>query len=371
MQPKYEVAHVLDGLDAGIEGLGLNGWQLRTLWALGRCRTAAMGGHVDTCDACGNISISYNSCRNRHCPKCQGHKREEWIQAREADLLPVPYFHVVFTLPNALNGLALEHPKWVYDSLFAAAWQTLETFGKNKGLQLGMISILHTWGQSLSLHPHLHCIVPGGGVDKNGKWQNIRADGKFLFAVKALSKVFRAKYVAELSKKLEIGKPLRQVLFAQNWIVYAKRPFGSPKAVVEYLGRYTHKIAISNHRIQQVDAESVSFSYKDYRQNGLKKSMRLSHREFVRRFAQHILPKQFVRIRHYGFLSSTWKRVKFKQLRECFKLKPAEASASKTLLRKCHCCGEGNLVTIATFNGRGPPAEYMGVCQNLTPHSVG
>lgn len=156
-------------------------------------------------------------------------------RAREADLLPVPYFHVVFTLPNALNGLALEHPKWVYDSLFAAAWQTLETFGKNKGLQLGMISILHTWGRSLSLHPHLHCIVPGGGVDKNGKWQNIRADGKFLFAVKALSKVFRAKYVAELSKRLEIGKPLRQVLFAQNWIVYAKRPFGSPKAVVEYL----------------------------------------------------------------------------------------------------------------------------------------
>ena len=330
-----------------------------------------MGGHIDACDACSNISISYNSCRNRHCPKCQGHKREEWIQAREADLLPVPYFHVVFTLPDALNELALKHPKDVYDSLFAAAWQTLETFGMNKGLQMGMISILHTWGQSLSLHPHLHCIVPGGGVDAKGNWHNLRADGKFLFAVKAMSKVFRAKYIAELSKKLEIDKATREALFKKNWIVYAKRPFGSPKSVVEYLGRYTHKVAISNHRIRQVDDECVRFSYKDYRQNGLKKSITLTHSEFIRRFTQHILPKRFVRIRHFGFLSSTWKRVKFKKLREHFKLKPAEASEPKTLLRKCRCCKVGNLVTIATFDGRGTPSEYLGVGQNLTLHSVG
>ncbi len=301
-------------------------------------------------------------------PKCQGHKREEWIQAREADLLPVPYFHVVFTLPSELNEQALHKPKEVYDSLFAASWQTLETFGKKKGLQLGMITVLHTWGQNLSLHPHLHCIVPGGGVDKEGNWHNLRADGKFLFPVRALSKVFRAKYVADLSQKLEIDKATRQAPFKKDWIVYAKRPFGSPKSVIEYLGRYTHKVAISNHRIQQVDAENVTFTYKDYRQKGLKKSMTLSHDEFIRRFSQHILPKRFVRIRHFGVLSSTLKREKFKQIREQFKLKPAEPAAPKTLLRKCQCCKVGNLVTIAAFDGRGPPVEYLGVGQNLVPH---
>lgn len=363
MQPRWEVAHVLGRLGDGIEDLGLNGWQLRTLRAIQHCRTSIMGGHVDACDACGHITISYNSCRNRHCPKCQGHKREEWVQAREVDLLPVPYFHVVFTLPSELNPLALHHPKLVYDSLFGAAWQTLETFGKQKGLQMGMIAVLHTWGQNLSLHPHLHCIVPGGGVDKKGNWQNLRADGKFLFAVKALSKVFRAKYISELNKKLEIDKATREALFKKNWVVYSKRPFGSPKSVVEYLGRYTHKVAISNHRIQQVDEGCVRFSYKDYRQNGLKKSMSLSHAEFTRRFAQHILPKRFVRIRHFGVLSSTWKRVKFKQLREYFKLKPKSTEPPKTLLRRCPCCGEGNLVTIEVFGLRGPPASYMGVCQ--------
>lgn len=186
-----------------------------------------------------------------------------------------------------------------------------------------------------------------------------------------MSKVFRAKYIAELSKKLEIDKATREALFKKNWIVYAKRPFGSPKSVVEYLGRYTHKVAISNHRIRQVDDECVRFSYKDYRQNGLKKSITLTHSEFIRRFTQHILPKRFVRIRHFGFLSSTWKRVKFKKLREHFKLKPAEASEPQTLLRKCRCCKVGNLVTIATFDGRGPPSEYLGVGQNLTLHSVG
>lgn len=271
---------------------------------------------------------------------------------------------MVFTLPSELNALALHQPKAVYDSLFGAAWQSLETFGKHKGFQMGMIAILHTWGQNLSLHPHLHCIVPGGGVNAKSNWHNLRADGKFLFAVKAMSKVFRAKYVAELSKKLEIDKATREALFKKNWIVYAKRPFGSSKSVVEYLGRYTHKVAISNHRIQQVDAESVRFSYKDYRQNGLKKSMTLSYQEFTRRFAQHILPKRFVRIRHFGFLSSTWKRAKFRKLREHFKLKTAEAPEPKTLLRKCRCCGEGNLVTIEVFGPRGPPASYMGVRQS-------
>lgn len=368
MSANFEIAHVLEGLGEGIENLGLNGWQLSTLSAVRRCRTAALGGHIDACDSCGNISISYNSCRNRHYPKCQGHKREEWIQAREADLLPVPYFHVVFTLPCELNELALHKPKEIYDSLFAASWQTHETFGKKKGLQLGMITVLHTWGHNLSLHPHLHCIVPGGGVDKEGNWQNVHADGKFLFPVKAMSKVFRAKYLAQIRRRTVLNKDLGEILFNKKWIVYTKRPFGNPKSVIEYLGRYTHKVAISNHRIKQVDDENVTFSYKDYRQKGLKKSMTLSHSEFTRRFSQHILPKRFVRIRHYGILSSTWKREKFKKIREHFNLKPVEPSKPKTLFRKCTCCKVGNLVTIAVFDGRGPPAEYLGVGQNESNH---
>ncbi len=172
--------------------------QQKTLRALAQCRTAALGGHVDACDDCGNISISYNSCRNRHCPKCQGHKREEWIQKREADLLPCTYYHVVFTLPQELNPLALHQPKMVYDALFASAWLTLQQFGKTAGVGMGMIAVLHTWGQNLSLHPHLHCIVPGGGIDDKGKWKRQLRSDKFLFAVKALSKVYRAKYVQQL-----------------------------------------------------------------------------------------------------------------------------------------------------------------------------
>jgi site-specific recombinase XerC len=205
----------------------------------------------------------------------------------------VPYFHVVFTLPDVLNSLAIYEPKAVYDALLASSWQTLNDFGGNKGVQMGMISILHTWGQTLSLHPHVHCIVPGGGVNGAGEWQNIRCDGKFLFSVKAMSKVFRAKYVAILSQRLHLSKELRASMFAKPWVVYAKRPFGSPKSVVEYLGRYTHKIAISNHRIQAIDKQTVSFLYKDYKQNGQKKTMTLSHCEFVRRFSLHILPKRF------------------------------------------------------------------------------
>ena len=214
MSPSYEVAEVLERLGRGIDHVGLNTWQLRTLSAIRSCRTAALGGHIDACDECGNISYSYNSCRNRHCPKCQGNKKEDWIQARMQELLPVPYFHVVFTLPEELHPLALHAPKAVYDSLFAASWQTLETFGRNKGVQMGMIGVLHTWGQTLSLHPHLHCIVPGGGVNKEGVWQNIRSDGKFLFHVKALSKKFRAKFMAALRQKLVVDSNLSNALFS-------------------------------------------------------------------------------------------------------------------------------------------------------------
>ena len=357
MQAAHEVAQVLDWLGDGVEHLGLNEWQLRTLKAVRLCRTAALGGHIDECDACGKLSISYNSCRNRHCPKCQGHKREAWIAAREQELLAVPYFHLVFTLPQELNVYALHQPKHLYDALFKAAWQTLAAFGTRQGLQMGMIAILHTWGQTLSRHPHLHCIVPGGGVDAQGHWSNVRADGKFLFPVKALSKVFRAKFLAEFGKSQVVEQGLRQCLFEKDWIVYAKRPFGSPKSVLEYLGRYTHKIAISNHRIQSVDDEGVRFSYKAYQEEGKTKSMRLSQGEFVRRFAQHILPKGFVKIRHYGFLSSTWKPHKLKALRADLGLQPV-AVCVETHHRRCPCCQKGRLVTLYTFGKRGPPSWF-------------
>ncbi len=354
MQPRWGVADVLRRTDISAYPVH----QQKTLRALQQCRTAALGGHVDACDGCGNISVSYNSCRNRHCPKCQGHKREEWIQKREQDLLPCTYYHVVFTLPAELDKLALHQPALVYDALFGAAWQTLQQFGHKEGLRLGAIGVLHTWGQNLSLHPHLHCIVPGGGVDKDGRWQKQVRSSKYLFPVKALGKVFRAKYVAALRAGGVEDRPLLDSLFAKDWVVYAKRPFGGPKQVIEYLGRYTHKVAISNHRIVAVSSKTVSFSYKDYRDGGKRGLMELSHVEFVRRFALHILPRRFVRIRHYGILSSSWKRGRLQELQKELGVERREGPVV-TLLRKCPCCRTGTLITIEVFGQRGPPERYL------------
>lgn len=356
MQPQWEVADVLGRSD--VSGLKLSVHQRKTLRAIGQCRTMALGGHVDACDSCGNISISYNSCRNRHCPKCQGHKRAEWIRQREQDLLPCTYYHVVFTLPEELNVLALHQPSMVYDSLFKSAWQTLQQFGRTAGIQLGMISVLHTWGQNLSLHPHLHCIVPGGGVDDKGKWHKQLRSNRYLFSVMALSKVFRAKYVQQLRANGIDDKELIESLFKQNWVVYAKRPFGGPRQVIEYLGRYTHKVAISNHRIQNVTASEVSFTCKDYKEGGKVKLMTLSNCEFIRRFAQHILPCRFVRIRHFGILSSSWKRGRLQQLQTHLNVQRPLLQA-KTMLQKCPCCKTGTLITIAVFGKRGPPGQYL------------
>lgn len=356
MQPKPEVADVLHRTNIDSPSFCIH--QQKTLRAIAECRTAALGGHRDACSDCGNISISYNSCRNRHCPKCQGHKREEWIQKREADLLPCTYYHVVFTLPQELNTLALHQPKLVYDALFASAWATLHQFGKSEGLHLGMIAVLHTWGQNLSLHPHLHCIVPGGGTDDKGQWRRQLRSDKYLFPVKALSKVFRAKYVAQLRSSGLADKALIESLFQKEWVVYAKRPFGGPKQVIEYLGRYTHKVAISNHRIEAVDEQQVTFRYKDYKNAGVTRLTTLSNQEFVRRFSMHILPRRFVRIRHYGILSSSWKRGKLQALQCRLKVERQE-HVVKTMLRKCPCCKTGTLITIETFGKRGPPQQYL------------
>lgn len=265
MRPTFEVAQVLRQHWASVEKhSGINSWQLRVLSAVKKCRIADLGGHIDACTACGALRINYNSCGNRHCPKCQGNKREEWIQKREIELLPVPYFHVVFTLHDILNPLAVHKPKELYDMLFQAAWDTINVFSKDPkhlGAQSGMIAILHTWGQTLSLHPHLHCIIPGGGLTKSGQWKMAKSNGRFLFPVKAMSKVFRAKFVVLLKiKKVLVDQHLLNSLFRKEWVVFTKRPFFSPQSVIEYLGRYTHKIAISNHRIRSIDKNTVTFS---------------------------------------------------------------------------------------------------------------
>lgn len=268
MPPPYEVAGVLNAHWPQVQqSLQLNSWQLRTLNAVRCCRTSALGAHVDGCTSCGHLRISYNSCRNRHCPKCQGNEREKWIQARQQELLPVPYFHVVFTLPDTLNRLCLHKPADMYSMLFQTAWSMLNTFGHDPkwlGAQTGMISILHTWGQTMVLHPHLHCIVPGGGLTKQGKWKTAKANGRYLFSVKAMSKVYRGKFIALLKEKLpaEISPDFINKLYKKDWVVYAKRPFSGPENVIEYLGRYTHKIAISNHRIKNIDGSKVCFFIK-------------------------------------------------------------------------------------------------------------
>jgi hypothetical protein len=366
MRHEKEIGDILRALGQRIETVGLNTFQLRVLSALKNCRTPALGGHVDACTECGVIRVSYNSCRNRHCPKCQGNKREKWIQARNAELLPVPYFHCVFTLPQELNGFCLRYPKEAYDILFKSVWETLRQFGNNKHLTTGMIAVLHTWGQNLNLHPHLHCIVPGGGIDKKGKWKNIRLNGKYLFPVKALSMVFRAKYGSHLRKLAILPDETIRRLFSKPWVVYAKRPFAHPSHIVEYLGRYAYKVAISNSRIISYENNRVSFSYKDYRNSEEKRVMELDDTEFIRRFALHILPLRFTRVRQYGILSATSKKRTIPAIREqigTIEIDYIDLRKTKPFDPKiCPCCGNPSMITIETIPARGPPKPATEKC---------
>jgi len=359
MKPQYEVSDVLQRNIGNIQHWVQNSWQLRTLNALAVCRTRAMGGHVDVCTnpECRKVHISYNSCRNRHCPKCQGNKREEWIQAREKDLVKVPYYHVVFTLPSEINTLCLYRSGDVYKLLFRTAWSVIKAFARNGkflGAKTGMIAILHTWGQNLSLHPHLHCIVPGGGITPSGKWKPARGKGKYLFPVKSLSRVFRARFVEQLRKEFNLAPEFYKPLFEKPWVAYCKQPFLGPTQVIEYLGRYTHKIAISNHRITGLENQSVQFTAKDYRKAGARYQLSLGDQEFIRRFCLHILPRGFTRIRHYGILSSSLKKVCINLLHhELGKPEIQESGSPRKGI--CFACGKGELITIMHFSSRGPP----------------
>ena len=300
--------------------------QLKAFRATQRCRTAALGGHRDACPSCGYRAISYNSCRNRHCPKCQAQARERWLAARERELLDTSYFHVVFTVPHELNLLALENPRLFYDLLFTASTQTLLAIAsdpKHLGAQIGVIAILHTWGQNLLLHPHIHGVIPAGGLSPDQRrW--IRPQYPFFLPVKVLSRVFRGKFLAGLKRlhrcnKLQCAGPaatladpqqfakLLRRLHRHHWVVYAKAAFGGPMQVLRYLGRYTHRVAISNHRLLAFDQERVTFRWKDYAHDSKQGKMTLSATEFLRRFFLHVLPKGFVRIRHFGFLANRFR----------------------------------------------------------------
>jgi hypothetical protein len=305
----------------------LAGVQDRALRAIATCRTAALGGHIDTCDQCGATRSAYNSCRNRHCPKCQYTAQTVWLAARQAELLPIPYFHVVFTLPHAVNALAQGNPRVLYTALFRAAADTLLAFGrdpKHLGGTLGITAILHTWGQNLSQHLHLHCVVTGGALAPDGA-QWIPAQDGFLFPVRALSTVFRAKYLDALRHAFDhqrltfaagtadLAPPARFArwladLRAVPWVVYAKRPFGGPAQVLQYLGRYTHRVAISNARLIDLQDGMVRFRWRDYADHDRSKVMALSATEWLRRFLLHIVPRGFVRIRYFGLLANRRRR---------------------------------------------------------------
>jgi Putative transposase/Transposase zinc-binding domain len=337
MRPPLEVADIFrqHGYDFRLTH-PLSPEQRRVMRAIERCRTAALGGHVEQCDTCGHQRISYNSCRNRHCPKCQSLAQARWLANRMDDLLPVEYFHVVFTLPEQLAALALQNKRVVYNILFSTVAETLRTIAadpEHLGAEIGFLAVLHTWGQTLRHHPHLHCVVPGGGLSADGKsWRSCRQG--FFLPVNVLARLFRRLFLQALERAYEKGtltfhgasaylaKPLAfnrlcRSLRAREWWVYAKPPFGGPEQVLAYLGRYTHRVAISNHRLLSLKDGKVTFSWKDYRHGQQQSLMMLSTDEFMRRFLLHVLPRGFRRIRQFGLLANRRRR---EQLARCRQL---------------------------------------------------
>ena len=370
--PQYRQAHA-DTLSRG---------QRRVMGAIECCRTAALGGHVERCDACGHLRIAFNSCRDRHCPKCQSLARAQWLEERQAELLEVEYFHVVFTLPEPIAALAYQNKKLLYDMLFHASAQTLRTIAadpEHLGAEIGFLSILHTWGQNLLHHPHVHCVVPGGGIAADGsRWIGCRPG--FFLPVRVLSRLFRRLFLEALQKSFEAGalqffsnlEPLRdEAAFAAylaaaantEWVVYAKAPFGGPAQVLRYLGRYTHRVAISNNRLLGLEDGRVRFLWKDYKHEGAKRVMNLAAEEFIRRFLLHVLPEGFQHIRSYGFLANRYRETKIALCRKLLEMPtPVCDELTEKLdyrdryerltgisLRDCPVCGRGHMVCIESF----------------------
>ena len=348
--------------------------QYKAVHAIQNCRTAVLGGHLDKCDSCGFEKPSYNSCRNRHCPKCGSLNTARWLAKREAELLPVRYFHVVFTLPHELNNWVRYNKRTLYKQLFCSAWHALNTLGhdtKRLGGQMGMLSVLHTWGQSLTSHNHVHCIVPGGALTKTGKWKSSK---KYLFPVTVMGKLFRGHFISGLrqlydSEQLQAPSDeayhqftsLLKDLMQINWVVYAKPPFLSPKHVLQYLGRYTHKTAITNNRIISSTKDAVTFSWRDYRDDNQKKIMRLKPYAFIRRVIDHVLPSGFNRIRSFGFLANAAKKKRLTQLKKILgepvvqeetsslSIKDFIAQTSGVDITLCPKCKKGHWKTVETL----------------------
>jgi len=353
--------------------------QRRAMRAIELCRTAALGGHVERCDGCGHQRIAYNSCRNRNCPKCQSLARAQWLEDRQTELLDTPYFHVVFTLPDAIAAIAFQNKPVVYDILFRAAAETLRTIAADPahlGAEIGFLAVLHSWGQNLMHHPHLHCLVPGGGISPDGsRWIACRRG--FFLPVRVLSRLFRGLFLHSLEKAFAAGElkffaaqrhlhePAafrRHLAPARNseWVVYAKRPFAGPRQVLDYVGRYTHRIAICNSRLLSIDDGKVRFRWKDYRHGNQQKTMTLEAHEFIRRFLVHVLPDGFQRIRYYGFLGNCHRAHKLARCRELLAMRPAAPAASGrsedyrdrhealtgVSLRICPHCHLGSMVVV-------------------------
>jgi hypothetical protein len=354
--------------------------QRKALKDIRDCRTAALGGHLHECDRCGPRVILYNSCRNRHCPKCQATARAQWLAQRESELLPVPYFHVVFTLPQQIGRLALQNARPIYTILFQAAASTLlETAADPRllGASLGFLAVLHTWGQNLHLHPHLHCVVPGGGISPDGsRWMACRTKSFFL-PCRVLSRRFRKKFLEQLPRAFRQGalrftgelhslaapaafETLCKQAAATEWVVHVKPPFGGPQRVLKYLARYTHRVAISNSRLRSLENGRVSFDWKDYAHQGRKRFMRLDAVEFIRRFLLHVLPSGFVRVRQFGFLANRVRQQKLEQCRALLALQPTSNGDAHSVARQtedppwrhCPVCKLGRLLLLELL----PPA---------------
>lgn len=376
---------------------GLSRAQRRAMSAIELCRTAALGGHVERCDACAHQRITYNSCRHRACPKCQSLARAQWLEDRQAELLPeVEYFHVVFTVPEPIVALAYQNKRALYDMLFRTSAETLRTIAadpKHLGAAIGFITILHTWGQNLQHHPHVHCVVPGGGIALDGEHWNACRPGFFL-PVRVLSRLFRRLFLEQLRRAFDAGAlrfygPLAPLDDAQafaawleptaqaDWVVYAKPPFGGARQVLDYLGRYTHRVAICNHRLQRFDGDAVTFQWKDYKHGGASRTMTLAADEFIRRFLLHVLPDGFKHIRSYGLLANRYRAAKLATCRRLLGVVPAAEDTSRVMddyrdryqrltgrsLRDCPVCGRGHMVCIETFLPgalpRAPPPHHV------------
>ncbi len=314
MRPRFELADVVKRFGSHLLAqTKLSPLQLKVLDKITQCRTAALGGHEEACESCGTVRYSYNSCGDRHCPKCQAAKQSFWIDELMQNTLPVKHYHIVFTVPHQLNAVCLHNQRMYYDLLFAAVWNTLHSFGySHYGVESGAVAVLHTWGQNLSLHPHIHCIVPAAGYTLDGKWKNIGSSGKYLFPVHQLSNTFKGKFLDSLKRALRKQDELTlfddkvQQAYSTRWVVHCEPSLASAEHVVKYLGQYTHRVAITNQRILNITDTQVTFIAKDYRDSAIKKPVTLNGVEFLRRFAMHILPGRFVKIRRYGIYNPTF-----------------------------------------------------------------